>query len=393
MDIKFSKDSADSQQAAGDSKGKQNALLVVLLVLVCVFAYIYLFTGMIKPMSEQKTAEAPATSQVAKQPLPPADGTPAKADAGAGEVKKDAVAPAAKPEPVPVPAAAPPAPVAAAKPVVKEAAKAKEEPKTAAEALPSVKKPLPAAGKEGSIPSAPVEKKAPAPVEKKAPVVVEKKVPAPVEKKAPAVAENKPAPAKESEKKPADVKKPVEKQAAAVAAVAKPKKDVQKPEKKVAAAPVMVTGSGNWTVLVGNYVLEEAMATDLARIRKAGLEAFIVPGTQKKTHMNRLMLAEFTDRDSAQAELAKLKRATADAFVIDNAGMHVVYAGSYLLDTRAASERERLAAAGFKLTLKSVDVSLPTKNLTAGSFADKGAAEEVLKKLRTAGVKATLTRP
>jgi cell division protein FtsN len=92
------------------------------------------------------------------------------------------------------------------------------------------------------------------------------------------------------------------------------------------------------------------------------------------------------------AELAKLKRVTADAFMIDNADMHVVYAGSYLLDSRAASEKERLAAAGFKLTVKRVDVLIPTKNLTAGSFAEKSAADDVLKKLRAAGVKTTLTR-
>jgi len=264
--------------------------------------------------------------------------------------------------------AAAPAPVAAAKPAVQEAAKAKEEPKVAEEAQPSVKKPLPAAGKAGQ------------------------KKPATVEKKQPVVAGNKPLPEIAVEKKPADVKKPVEKKAAAVAVVAKVKKDVQKPVKKEAAAPVTAAGSGPWTVLVGNYVLEEAMATDLARVRKAGLEAYIVPGARKKTHMNRLLLAEFTDRESAQAELAKLKQITSDAFMVDNAGMHVVYAGSYLLDSRAASEKERLAAAGFKLTKKSADVSIPTKNLTAGSFAEKSAADNALKKLRAAGVKATLTR-
>jgi hypothetical protein len=108
--------------------------------------------------------------------------------------------------------------------------------------------------------------------------------------------------------------------------------------------------------------------------------------------MNRLLLAEFTNRDAAQTELARLKRLTADAFMIDNAGVYVVYAGSYLMEPLAASEKDRLAAAGFKLTLKHVEVLIPTKNLTAGSFAEKSAAEDVLKKLRAADVKATLSR-
>ena len=381
MDIKFDKDSDGGQQAAGEKKGSQNALLIVLLVLVAVFAYIYFFTGLIKPEAEQKVAQAPA-SQVAKLPLPSADGTPAKADAGADAAKKEAAAPVAKPEPAPAPpAAAPsPAPVAAAKPATQEAVK----PKADDEAQSVVKKPLPGAAKTPA--------KKPEPVEKKEPVAAASK-PAPVEKKEPVAAVGKPAPAPAAEKKPADVKKPDEKPAVAAPAVAKVKKDVQKPAKKdTAAAPAGAAGSGNWTVLVGNYVLEEAMAPDLALVRKAGLDAYVVPGPQKKTHMNRLMLAEFTDRDSAQAELAKLKRLTADAFMIDNAGMHIVYAGSYLLDARAASEKERLAAAGFNLTIKRIDVSLPTKNLTAGSFAEKSKADDVLKKLRAAGVKATLSR-
>jgi hypothetical protein len=103
-------------------------------------------------------------------------------------------------------------------------------------------------------------------------------------------------------------------------------------------------------------------------------------------------LAEFSDRASAQAELDKLKRHTSDAFILDRSGTHTVYAGSYLLDTRAAYEKERLTAAGFGLTLKHADVAIPSKNLTAGVFTDKKAADEVVKKLRAAGVKAALTR-
>jgi cell division septation protein DedD len=382
MDIKFSKDSAGSQQEAGDNKGKQNVLLVVLLVLVGVFAYIYFFTGLIKPLPEQKVAEAPAASQAAKQPLPSPDGTPSKPDVGVGEAKMDAAAPAVKPAPVQEPPAA--APVAVAKPAVQEAAKAKEEPKAVGAAQPAVKKPLPSVVKAGA--------KKPEPVEKTEQAVAEKKPKAVVEKKALAVAEKKPLPVKYAEKKPAEVNKPVEKQAAAVTAVAKVKNTRQKPVTKKEAAAVDAAGPETWTVLVGNYVLEEAMATDLARVRKAGFQAYVVPGARKKTHMNRLLLAEFTDRDSAGAELAKLKRSTSDAFMIDNDGMHAVYAGSYLIDSRAGSEKGRLAAAGFTLTVKRVDVSIPTKNLTAGSFTVKSAADDVLKKLRTAGVKATLSR-
>jgi sporulation related protein len=364
MDIKFSKDAGGSpQQGVVEEKGKQNVLLIVLLVLVAGFGYIYFFTGLIKPAQEQKVAEAPPISQVIKKPLPDPDGEAAKTGADGSEAEKDA-APAVQPEPVGVA----PAPVTVAKPVTQEAAKPKEEVKKAEAPQPAVRKPLPVVAK--------ARENKPAPPEKKQPIVVEKK----------------PLSAKEGEKKTAVAKKPVEKISVLADAPARHKKVVQKPAVKGPVVSGDAEVSGRWTVLVGNYVLEEALATDLARVRKAGFQAYVVPGAHKKTHMNRLVLAEFTDRAAARIELDKLKRYTSDAFMIDSAGMHVVYAGSYLLDARASSEKERLAAAGFSLTLKRADVSIPTKNLTAGSFAEKNAAEDTLKKLRAAGVKATLSR-
>jgi cell division septation protein DedD len=369
MDVKFSKDAGDDSQQGGE-KGKQNMLLVVLLVLVAGFGYIYFFTGLIKPAPEQKVAEAPPVVQVVKKPLPSPDGKPAKVVEGdEGDGKKVAAA-SAKPEPVKVDPPPASAPVAkpAAKPAVQEAAKPQGEVKKVEAPQTAVKKPLPSA-------TAKVDKK-----------------PATPEKKPAAVVEKKTLPSKDGEKKVVEVKKPAEKSVARADVAAQPKKDVQKPARKEPAVAADAATTGRWTVLVGNYVLEEAMATDLGRIRKAGCEAYIVPGAQKKTHMNRLLLAEFTDRASAQAELDKLKRQTSDAFIIDSAGMHAVYAGSYLLDERASSEKARLAAAGFSLTLKRAAVSIATKNLTAGSFVDKSAAEDILKKLREAGVKATLIR-
>lgn len=370
MDIKFSKDDGGSpQQGVVEEKGKQNVLLVVLLILVAGFGYVYFFTGLIKPAQEQKVAEAPPVSQLVKKPLPSPDGAPAKADGGGAVTEKDA-APPVKSEPVKAAPAA--APVAVAVPVSQEAVKPKDNPNKDTHKV-AVRKPLPVVGKV-------VEKKT-APVEKKLAAVAEKK---------PVVAEKKAVTAKDVEKKAAVMMKPVEKVTAQAAPLNQAKTDVQKSAKKAPVVSGVVASSGRWTVLVGNYLLEEAMATDMARVRSAGLQAYVVPAAHKKAHMNRLLLAEFTDRASAQAELNKLKRYTSDAFIIDKAGMHVVYAGSYLLDARASTEKERLAAAGFGLTLQRADVSIPTKNLTAGSFVDKSAAEDVLKKLRAAGVKSTL---
>jgi len=144
--------------------------------------------------------------------------------------------------------------------------------------------------------------------------------------------------------------------------------------------------------LIGSYVLETALAADKAKLTKAGFTSHVQAGAKQTAAMSRLLLAEYDDREIARAALDKLKRHTADAFMIDQGGKHAVYAGSYLLDGRAASEKERLGTAGFALQLKKVDVSIPSKSLTVGSFRDKGAAETALNKLKAAGISATLVR-
>lgn len=366
MDIKFSKDEGGSPQPnVIEEKGKQNVLLVVLLILVAGFGYVYFFTDLIKPAQEQKVAEVPPVSQVVKKPLPVPGGEPVKAAAveGSGE-KKDTVA-SQNTEPVKAAPATAPAVVKAA---AQDAAKPKAEVKKVETSQPVVKKSLPVVAKVG-------ENK-----------------PVPVNIKQPVVAAKKPLPTKDGEKKMADTKKPVEKISKRAESPLLPTKNLPTTAMKKSVVSGVTAVPGRWTVLVGNYVLEEALATDLARVSKVGVEASIVPGPPKKSHMNRLLLAEFTNRVSAQNELSKLKKHTSDAFILESAGMHAVYAGSYLLDARALSEKERLRTAGFGLTLKHADVSIPTKNLIAGSFVDKSAAEDVLKKLRTAGVKATLSR-
>jgi len=235
----------------------------------------------------------------------------------------------------------------------------------------------------------------PAPAaEKKEPVAPASSEPAKVVPAVPAtpapVAAVVPQPKPKEEPKKVDPVKPAEKKVVAAAPETKEKKQpTKKNEAKVESANVS-TKSGPWTVLIGNYVMEGSLAADQAKIKKAGLEPVIKPGARKKAKMNRLFLAEFTDRSLAKAELDKLKNHTSDAFILDQGGKHYVYAGSYILDSRAASEKDRLTAAGFSLKLKQEEVLIPSKNLTAGVFPDKKSAEAAVKKLKDTGIKATL---
>lgn len=365
MDFKFSKGAGDQemQEIPGEKKS-QSSKLILLLLLVGGFSYVYFFTGLIRPQEAPKPPEAPV-AQVVKMPLPAAP---------APDQKSTGKAPA-----VPAVPATPAAPVTPAAPasVAKTAPPKPEKTVPAAVAVP-VPKPAP------SVPPKEDHKKA------GEPKLADKKVIPPAQEskgQKTAVAKPDEKKAAESKKQPALVKsEPVKSAATATAAAAKKDKAV----KTVAAKEGSAGIGGSWSVLVGHYSIEEALSADLGRVRKTGLEPVVKTGSRKKAAMNRLFLGEFSSKSEAQATLAKLKRQTSDAFVIESSGKYSVYAGSYLLDARAASEKERLGAAGFSVSIRHSEVAIPTQTLLVGPFADKKAAEAALAKLKNTGVKASL---
>ncbi len=332
MDIKFSKDSGNSEQEAHGEKKNQNALLVLLLVLVGGFTYIYFFTDLIKPQETPKTAELSAPApQIVKIPLPARDGSP--------------VVPGVKtPEKVETPNAAATAPVTPAAPAAKPA-----------------------------VPAKPVQ------VPTTKPAAAIKPVPTPAVKAAPLPANVKEKTKKTITTKTADTKPAV---AAKKSIQAKAPNDAK--AKKPSTAP--------WSVMVGNYVLEETLAADMGRVRKAGFKPAIKPAVRKKTMMSRLFVSEHSDRVAAQSTLEKLNRYTSDAFVLEQGGKFAVYAGSYLQKEAASSEKERLKAAGITATVKHADIAIPTQSLSVGPFKNKKEAETALGRLKSAGIKATLSQ-
>jgi cell division septation protein DedD len=369
MDFKFSKDSdgTEPREVPGDKKN-QSALVVLLLLLVGGFAYLYFFTGLIRPQEAQKPAPPPsaAAPQAVKMPLPPRTEEPAKPAEKGGEkaAAKTAANVVSAPGPAPVPA---PAPVKT--PAVKPAA-------------------VPA------VPAKPaVTPAAPAPVPAKAQAEAKKSEPAkPADRKpAPAVVANsKPAvpPAKAETKKTAITDKK---------SAAPPKETAKSPKTAVQTKPLPATAgkkvlAGSWSLYVGNYVLGEALSADMGQVRKAGFEPVVKSSTGKKTAMNRLFVADFTERAAAQATMEKLRRQTSDAFVIEQGGRFSLYAGSYLQSESARSEKERLSAAGFSTTVKQVDIAIPSQSLTVGPFSNRKTADAALVKLKNAGIKASLTQ-
>jgi cell division septation protein DedD len=130
----------------------------------------------------------------------------------------------------------------------------------------------------------------------------------------------------------------------------------------------------------------------MGRVRKAGFEPVVKPSTKKKSSMNRLLVAEFADRSAALSSLENLKRHTSDAFVIEQNGKFAVYAGSYLQTESANLEKDRLKGAGFTVTVKHIDIAIPSQSLSVGPFKTKKDADGALGKLKSAGIKATFSR-
>jgi len=332
MDIKFSKDSGNSEQEVHGEKKNQNALLVLLLVLVGGFTYIYFFTDLIKPQETPKTAELSAPApQIVKIPLPARDGSPAM-------------------------------------PVVITSEKVEAQKTTATTPVtPATPATKPA------VPTKPVQ------VPATKPVATIKPVPAPAAKAAPA---------------PVTVKEKTQKTVATKSADKKPAVTVKKSTqvKVPNAAKEIKTSTAPWSVLVGNYVLEEALSADMGRVRKAGFKPDIKPAARRKTMMNRLFVSEHNDRVAAQSTLEKLNRYTSDAFALEHGGKYSVYAGSYLQKEAANSEKLRLKAVGITTTVKHVDIGIPTQSLSVGPFKNKKEAETALGRLKSAGIKATLSQ-
>ena len=378
----------DADDQMPEKKSSQQLLLLLLLLLVVLFAYLYFFTGLIKPRGEEPKPQPVAEAPV-KKPLPPrpnaAKGAvPAQPVAKAKEHK--AAAPAVQPAPVAKPgvvakaapaakptakeiAAAKPGATAKEAPAGKPAAAAPAKAATPAAQAKAAKPATPAAPAKGTQPAAPA-------AQGKATVVAEKKA-ATAEKKVAASAEKKGAPKSAATAKSAAKEAAGEKAAAgeqAAAALAKKPKSAAKPA--VAAYALEINGD----------LAESEVAPVMVKLKQAGITHVVKSKQLKGEPMHRLFLADFANRDEALEELERLKLATADAFLLKENGRYAVYGGSYLREAKANSEQSRLQAKGVQLLLKSATTPVPVLKVRAGAFANQAGAEKAAKALKKAGL-------
>ncbi len=142
--------------------------------------------------------------------------------------------------------------------------------------------------------------------------------------------------------KPATPVKQAEK--TAVTAKNVPQKTAE-PVRKAVATPKK---SGPWTVVAGLYVVEETLAADLSKVKKAGLTPLMTSGPRRPVSMHRLFYNEYNDKEQARQAVEMLRNKAGDGFSIQRGDKHEVYAGSYAVQSGALSEQKRLAAAGIR---------------------------------------------
>lgn len=338
MDIKFDKETAGSEEtpASVPEKGRQTTQLLLLVLLLGVFGYVYFFTGLIRPQEPPPTPPQPV-QQVVKQPLPSRDATP-------GDAVKPVVA--VKPNAAPVqPAPQPQAVAPGVKPV-------ESKPVKPAEAA----KPAVSAPAKPVVATVPAEKKPEQPKQAAVatpPVKVEQKADAPANS---VVKKSQPVSAKDGQEKAAQ------------------------PTKAVA------NTKGPWTLVVNYYVVEETLAADLAKLKKAGFSPVVSSGPKRPSSMNRLFYLEAASKEEAQKAVEKLRSAAGDGFSVQHGAAYDVFAGSYAVVDGAKAEQQRLAASGIKVELRKVKVGIASRKLSVGTFTDRKSAEEALKKLKGIGV-------
>lgn len=328
MDSKFNNEATEGEAQAKPEKGRQTGMVLLLLLLLGGFGYLYFFTGLIRPQEQPPAPQPPP--QVVKQPLPARDAVPADA-AKTAEQKPQAV---------------PPAPASSAPAVAKPT-----DTKAAVASAPKVEEKKPAPAKPAVKPE-PVKAAA-------APAAKKQELPKPA------------VPAKQPEKAVADAKPVQPKQTEAV--------------RKVAAPPKK---NGPWTVVAGLYVVEEVLAEDLTKVKKAGLTPLMTSGPKRPVAMNRLFYGEYSSKEEAQQAVEKLQRTAGSGFSAQRGAKHEVYAGSYAVLSGAQAEQQRLATAGVKVSIKKAQVPLASRKLTAGTFTDRKAADDAVKKLKAAGIAA-----
>ena len=149
---------------------------------------------------------------------------------------------------------------------------------------------------------------------------------------------------------------------------------------------------GPYRLLIGDFVPDKKLEAVQAKLKKDGIGPIRKEIVQASEPMNRLYVAEYTDQDAAEAELQKLKKLTADAFLIPENGKYILFAGSYFNADRAAWELKKLGAKGVKPAIRKAHVTIKVTRVNAGSYASSEEARKDARRLKKQGINATVVK-
>ncbi len=148
--------------------------------------------------------------------------------------------------------------------------------------------------------------------------------------------------------------------------------------------------TSTYTLLIGEFVLNKSIMHEKALLKKLGIAPVLQKKVKRSEPMTRLMVGEYSDRNAAALQIAKLKSLQSDGFIIQEGGKYCVYAGSYFLEGRAAVAQDKLYDKGLKTVMKKTKVSVPVVRMTAGQFTTQDEAVKAQTLLKKKGVKAQI---
>lgn len=150
--------------------------------------------------------------------------------------------------------------------------------------------------------------------------------------------------------------------------------------------------SGDYTLVIGEYVVEKSASAVQAKLKKLGIGPVARTKVKRSEPMNRLLLGTYDSHQAADAALDNLKKATGDGFILPENGRYAVYAGSYFNEGKAAIEQDRLYEKGYKLVMKKTTAPVSVVRLTAGRYATKDEAGKDIGRLKKQGITAHVVK-
>ncbi|MDH3999306.1 MAG: hypothetical protein OET90_10765, partial [Desulfuromonadales bacterium] len=166
---------------------------------------------------------------------------------------------------------------------------------------------------------------------------------------------------------------------------AKPKPaSVAEKSTQPAVKPLPVMASGPYQLDAGSYLLESSRKAIIKNIRRLGYEPQITPVEATLT-MTRLRLGSFPENEAAEA-LAFARTIEPASFSVREGNRHVIYAGTYLLDSSVDNLRKRFLAEGIKAQKIPVEVTRTLSRIRFGGFNSENEAEEQASKAVAAGM-------